>query len=544
MLRRSAQLSTLAWSRLSQPGVSIAKVPKPWRTAHATPGREAAGLVVAKKLVGDDVLRAACVEIAKLRFDRDADSVDGSPTFEVSWVRQGKYCHSGLARVFKQTIEEKLTPLIRSVSHLHGMADSRGLVLCDALVRSYDEGQRRQHPAHYDSQALVTAVLEVDMGCGGFEGPGFYVQPDAHVSSRLPITMSSGDVIAHSFDLQHGVEVHSGRRCSVIFWFADSSASCASGAQPWYHAAASCGDADAQYNLSCHYVQQADAARAVSAADVGTWIVADHQTAPTAPAKLLPLRAQELMRASAVQGHFLAQLAHGIMLVHAEMEARGVSDHASLLRSYRASGEDFFRSEVYLESERWIRSSADRGYYRAMVHLHSRRLEQAEHVAGLVQSAGRQVHGQVEPVEAIEMASQQAAHTAEALQWLTRAAEQRADPATMYALAVAHRDGSYGCTTVDVATARHWFKAAAKMGHPPSQFEMGKLGGPEAEKWLQLASHHGVGDSSRALALLYARRGEATKLMRLFSGCVGRLLQGSSKVSAAALPHIPLAGGV
>ena len=197
----------------------------------------------------------------------------------------------------------------------------------------------------------------------------------------------------------------------------------------------------------------------------------DHQTAPTAPASCSP-PCSRADAASAVQGHFLAQLAHGIMLVHAEMEARGVSDHASLLRSYRASGEDFFRSEVYLESERWIRSSADRGYYRAMVHLHSRRLEQAEHVAGLVQSAGRQVHGQVEPVEASEMASQQAANTAEALQWLTRAAEQRADPATMYALAVAHRDGSYGCTTVDVATARHWFKAAAKMGHPPSQFEM------------------------------------------------------------------------
>ena len=161
---------------------------------NATPGREAAGLVVAKKLVGDDVLRAACVEIAKLRFDRDADSVDGSPTFEVSWVRQGKYCHSGLARVFKQTIEEKLTPLIRSVSHLHGMADSRGLVLCDALVRSYDEGQRRQHPALRFS-GLGDRCARGRHRVRQPEGPGFYVQPGG-ASLQASITMSSGDVIA------------------------------------------------------------------------------------------------------------------------------------------------------------------------------------------------------------------------------------------------------------------------------------------------------------------------------------------------------------
>ena len=62
---------------------------------------------------------------------------------------------------------------------------------------------------------------------------------------------------------------------------------------------------------------------------------------------------------------------------------------------------------------------------------------------------------------------------------------------------------------------------------PPSSLVTNEL---DDEKWLQLASHHGVGDASRTLALLYARRGEATKLMGLFSQCVGRLLQGSSKV--------------
>ena len=36
---------------------------------------------------------------------------------------------------------------------------------------------------------------------------GFYVQPGPHAASRLPIALAPGDLIAHSFDTQHGVEV-------------------------------------------------------------------------------------------------------------------------------------------------------------------------------------------------------------------------------------------------------------------------------------------------------------------------------------------------
>ena len=80
-------------------------------------------------------------------------------------------------------------------------------MLCEALVRYYEDGRRRVHPAHFDADALVTAVFEVSPP-DGFEG-GFYVQPGAHVSSRLPVRLEAGEVIAHSFDLQHGVEVSS-----------------------------------------------------------------------------------------------------------------------------------------------------------------------------------------------------------------------------------------------------------------------------------------------------------------------------------------------
>ena len=130
------------------------------------------------------------------------------------------------------------------------------LVLCEALLRVYDEGARRVHPAHYDADALVTAVVELDtaplasagsgggggsagssgggsVGSGsagsgvgkGFGGPGFYVQPGAHVSTRVPIALSPGDVIAHSFDLQHAGWQQSGPTASSYAWSRDPSAS-------------------------------------------------------------------------------------------------------------------------------------------------------------------------------------------------------------------------------------------------------------------------------------------------------------------------------
>ena len=76
----------------------------------------------------------------------------------------------------------------------------------------------------YDADALLTAMFEVEVPVDA--PPSFYIQPDAHVSSRVPVALARGDVIAHSYDTQHGVEVPHGRRASVIMWFTEGSASC------------------------------------------------------------------------------------------------------------------------------------------------------------------------------------------------------------------------------------------------------------------------------------------------------------------------------
>ena len=90
----------------------------------------------------------------------------------------------------------------------------------------------------------------------------------------------------------------------------------------------------------------------------------------------------------------------------------------------------------------------------------------------------------------------------------------------MNTLAVAHREGDNGCEVRDLATARLWFEGAANQGHPPSQLEMSRLGGPDIEKWLLLASEHGVGDA-RAAVREAGRGGKARRTAR--ARCWGRL---------------------
>jgi len=267
-------------------GASWTRVPKLWQKTG-----EGAVLLRAHGIVPPEVCEAVWDLVPRLSFDRDADSVDGAPTFELRWAREGRFTHDGLSALLAETVEERLLPLLRR-SPLCDKGSE--LVLCEALVRYYEDGRRRVHPAHFDADALVTAVFEVSPP-DGFEG-GFYVQPGAHVSSRLPVRLEAGEVVAHSFDLQHGVElgvevpphlrvgactsvatlctaiplrasergsacsselpssassllrarrrcgqVSSGTRCSLILWFADSAAACKDKSRPWYERAAANG---------------------------------------------------------------------------------------------------------------------------------------------------------------------------------------------------------------------------------------------------------------------------------------------------------------
>merc|ERR1712039_89430 len=67
------------------------------------------------------------------------------------------------------------------------------------------------------------------------------------------VEVPEGDVFVHQFDLNHGIDVKSGSRYSLIIWFKDSRQSCLDTTSPWYRKMAEDGDVDAQFNLGNHY---------------------------------------------------------------------------------------------------------------------------------------------------------------------------------------------------------------------------------------------------------------------------------------------------
>jgi len=167
----------LSWvSRRPEP-VSYTRVPKPWKLGQRE-ADEGALMLHAPSVVAPSVLAEARKAIPCLHLDRDVDSVDGKPMFQVQFIEQGKWTHPLLQKVFQHTVETKVLPLLRSSLLLEGWAGggdadahAQRLVLCEALLRVYAPGQRRVHPAHYDADALVTSMFEVDCGGGGGGAP-------------------------------------------------------------------------------------------------------------------------------------------------------------------------------------------------------------------------------------------------------------------------------------------------------------------------------------------------------------------------------------
>ena len=80
--------------------------------------------------------------------------------FQMQFIDKGQWTHRLCKKVFQHTIESKLLPLLRSSLVLEGwagggdpVAHAERLVLCQAVLRVYAEGQRRVLPAHYDADA-------------------------------------------------------------------------------------------------------------------------------------------------------------------------------------------------------------------------------------------------------------------------------------------------------------------------------------------------------------------------------------------------------
>ena len=167
----------LSWASRRPEPISYTRVPKPWKLGQRE-ADEGALMLHAPSVVAPEVLAEARKAIPCLHLDRDVDSVDGKPMFQVQFIEQGQWTHPLLQKVFQHTVETKVLPLLRSSLLLEGWAGggdahahAQRLVLCEALLRVYAPGQRRVHPAHYDADALVTSMFEVDCGGGGGGAP-------------------------------------------------------------------------------------------------------------------------------------------------------------------------------------------------------------------------------------------------------------------------------------------------------------------------------------------------------------------------------------
>lgn len=178
-------------------------------------------------------------------FNKDADSVDGKPTDEMILLRDGKLAPPTRTEIIPllwhaQQVFEQVSAYVRQ------KLNCPKCEVCTSLVRKYGNGSVRQGVLmHFDEKALATAIISLDHS-DDYEG-GLVVKSPS-LALRLA-TLEQGDLILHSYDLLHAVDIRKGTRRSLIMWISSDSASCRKQSTPWKRRAARRGDAHAQFQL-------------------------------------------------------------------------------------------------------------------------------------------------------------------------------------------------------------------------------------------------------------------------------------------------------
>ena len=167
-----------------------------------------------------------------------------------------------------------------------------------------------------------------------------------------------------------------------------------------------------------------------------------------------PREGLELLRSASEQGHFVAQNDLGVML----MRGQGCPGAEPDL----------------VAAEYWFNAAAEQGFHRAMLSMGFLCAERGQ--------------------------------PAEALEWLQRAAEQRADPEAVFSLGMCYRYGRLSAEK-DLVKAREYLEGAATMGHPRAQLAMGQLVEAEAEGEMWLLRSAEQGNSQAMLSLVHQSAG-------------------------------------
>lgn len=191
---------------------------------------------------------AQMLKLLPQQFSTLADSVDLLPSheyyienhiFDPRTIRLPADT-SPLVNLTRRIIENRLLPYMRE---RYSCPKCR---VCASLVRRYRSGDRMSHPAHYDNQAFITAVVSLTSYGEHFTG-GLYTR--TLPGTERFISTQAGEAIVHQHDLEHGVRVAEGVRYSWILWLQDSS-TCQDKPNPdWFLHDAYKGDPVALFNM-------------------------------------------------------------------------------------------------------------------------------------------------------------------------------------------------------------------------------------------------------------------------------------------------------
>eukprot|EP00439_Symbiodinium_sp_Y106_P066272 s2460_g10.t1 len=352
-------------------------------------------------------------------FSAAPDSVDKTPSFEYYPFRDGAWADDGMRRLLEETIELQILPYVRQ------RYGCRFCAVSDILVRRYLPGERRTHAVHFDGHAFVTAVLGLSSP-DSYQG-GLYIQPDADVASRMYFRLEPGDLLVHSFDLQHGVHVWKGSRYSLVFWIKDSLQAVWDRTTPWYDSLAAEGDPDALYNLAQNY---------------------EHGLFSR---KLDANKARELYERSAAAGHHFAQ--NNLGLLYRRLHEGG------------GAGTDTLQRSVH-----WLKAASEAGFAMAQKNLalaytngQGVRRDDAQAVVWMRRAAEQlEVEAAFMMGEMYRQGRGVRTDFSEAAKWYQRSAEA-GFPKAQYTLGMLFLDGTG--LQQDLRQAEMWLKFAARQGH-------------------------------------------------------------------------------
>lgn len=132
-------------------------------------------------------------------------------SFEYNVMIEGVWADLDMEQALSVALDSRILPYVRERCGCPtGAAAS-------VLVRRYVPGERRSHELHFDSEAVATAVVGLS-DPSEFKG-GLFIQPGPKADERAHAPLEPGDVLVHSWDLQHGVHVLEGIRYSLVIFF-------------------------------------------------------------------------------------------------------------------------------------------------------------------------------------------------------------------------------------------------------------------------------------------------------------------------------------